>query len=161
MTFDPSQHPRASSGQFSEKTGSAPEVRVNGFEPSPLSAEDKSDYSRGGYANMSLVHVLAERLGGEPVVMSQEGSSGWNHIALRTPDGRVLDVNGISNGSHVSENSAYTDEDDDGYYASFEVALRPVGAEGRNRIARSFAHNVEYQAGAERVADELISWYKS
>jgi hypothetical protein len=159
MSFDPAQHPRDTSGQFSEKIGTSPELALAPaikFQQSPLSESDVEDFT-GGDCN-HLAHRLHERLGWEPVIITTDGH-GWTHVGVRSPEGYVIDAEGISDGEHILNSDEYLDNfsDDELEASDGEVFLAEMPSAERDFIAKEY-ETYEDRERVERVAEQLVAW---
>ena len=159
MSFDPSQHPRATDGTFAEKTGASPELALTPtieFQESPLDEADVSDFT-GGDCN-HLAQRLHERLGWEPVIVTADGH-GWTHVGVRSPEGYVLDAEGISDGSHIVNSDIYVGmfSDEELEASDGDVFLTEMPPAEREFISAEYETYTD-RGRVERVAEQLIAW---
>ena len=159
MSFDSAQHPRDTSGKFAEKTGASPELALGApieFQESPLDEADVDAFT-GGDCN-HLAQRLYERLGWEPVIVTTDGH-GWTHVGVRSPDGYVLDAEGISDGDHILNSDTYAGmfSDEELEASEGEVFLAEMPPTEREFIAAEYETYSDRER-VERVAEQLIAW---
>lgn len=159
VSFNEAEVNRATDGRFIEKTGTSPELALTPtieFQESPLDEADVSDFT-GGDCN-HLAQRLHERLGWEPVIVTTDGH-GWTHVGVRSPDGYVLDAEGISDGSHIVNSDTYAGmfSDEELEASDGDVFLAEMPPAEREFIAAEYEMHTD-RGRVERVAEQLIAW---
>lgn len=123
-----SDQPRAGDGKFAPKLGTAAELDLSRFEEPedwPFDEYEMDTYTAGECYRLARA---LEQLGvGElTAVTTADKPNGWNHMVVKLPDGRYLDIVGIHTEDVLKENWA----DGDGLLApvtDYEDAIRGQG----------------------------------
>lgn len=100
-TFEPTSHPRSADGKFTNTVGSPPEVSLEEEDDWPFDEFDIDVYTSGECYR--LARQLEQLGAGTLVVVRPAGSdTAWNHMLVRLPDDRYLDIEGIHTRAEVA-----------------------------------------------------------
>jgi len=98
-------------------------------------------------AKLGLGELVAIIDGNEPL----SGSTSWTHMAVLTPEGYILDAEGLNDPSITLENY--------GWDLPKGATIQKLGTDGWSILVKGQAESIQTQEELEATARELRDWY--